>query len=113
MAKKSRTADKKRSSANVFSSTLSGVVNKIAKFAVVCIVVFVAYNLIDGQIELSQKRETLSLLEKQKQELMLSNEEKKELIDKSDEDEFVEQIAREYFGFAYPDEQIYIDISGS
>jgi cell division protein FtsB len=44
---------------------------------------------------------------------MISNAEKKELIEKSDQNEFVERIAREYFDFAYPDEQIYIDISGS
>ena len=29
------------------------------------------------------------------------------------QNEFIEKIAREYFDFAYPDEQIYIDISGS
>jgi len=83
------------------------------KLAVVCVAVYVAFSLVSLQIELADKQKTLAKLEEQKQELMISNEEKKELIEKSDQDEFVEQIAREYFGFAYPDEQIYIDISGS
>ena len=83
------------------------------KLAVVCVAVYIAFSLVSLQIELAEKRRTLAKLEEQKQELMLSNEEKKQLIEKSDQDEFVEQIAREYFGFAYPDEQIYIDVSGS
>ena len=74
---------------------------------------YIAFTLVSLQIELADKRATLAKLEEQKQLLMISNEEKKELIEKSDQDEFVEKIAREYFGFAYPDEQIYIDISGN
>ncbi|MEE1280467.1 MAG: septum formation initiator family protein [Oscillospiraceae bacterium] len=83
------------------------------KLAVLCVAVWVAFSLVSLQIELSEKREMLSKLEEQRQELMISNAEKKELIEKSDQNEFVERIAREYFDFAYPDEQIYIDISGS
>ena len=83
------------------------------KLAVLCIAVYVAFSLISLQIELAEKKQTLKLLEEQKNTLMISNMEKQELIEKSDEDEFVERIAREYFGFAYPDEQVYIDISGS
>lgn len=82
------------------------------KLAVLCAAIYVAISLISLQIELADKQKTLSKLEEQKKQLMISNEEKKELIAKSDQDEFVEQIAREYFGFAYPDEQIYIDTSG-
>ena len=83
------------------------------KLAVLCVCVWVAFSLVLKQIELSDKKELLKKLEMQKQELMISNAEKKELIEKSDQNEFVERIAREYFDFAYPDEQIYIDISGS
>lgn len=83
------------------------------KLAVLCIAVYVAFTLVSLQIELAEKKQTLKLLEEQKNNLMISNSEKQELIEKSDEDEFVERIAREYFGFAYPDEQVYIDISGS
>jgi len=102
MHKKNRKTAKKRSFVSGFF-----------KLAVVCVAVYVAFSLVSLQIELAEKRKTLAKLEEQKQELMISNEEKKELIEKSDQDEFVEQIAREYFDFAYPDEQIYIDISGS
>ena len=85
----------------------------IATVAALGGVFFFAFHLVSLQIELSEKKEVLAKLEEQKQELMISNAEKKELIEKSDQDEFVEKIAREYFDFAYPDEQIYIDISGS
>jgi len=83
------------------------------KLAVLCIAVYIAFSLVSLQIELAEKKQTLKLLEEQRNNLMISNTEKQELIEKSDEDEFVERIAREYFGFAYPDEQVYIDISGS
>ena len=88
-------------------------VNGFLKMAVLCVAVFVAWKLVEGQIVLSQKQEIFAKLEKQKQEISIANAEKKELIEKSDQNEFVERIAREYFNFAYPDEQIYIDISGN
>lgn len=81
--------------------------------AVLGVVFFVSFHLVMLQIELAEKKAVLAKLEEQKQELMISNAEKKEMIEKSDQNEFVERIAREYFDFAYPDEQIYIDISGS
>lgn len=102
MRKENKNPQKKRSFVNGFF-----------KLAVLCVAVWVAFSLVSLQIELSEKREMLSKLEEQRQELMISNAEKKELIEKSDQNEFVERIAREYFDFAYPDEQIYIDISGS
>ena len=80
---------------------------------VLFLVFFVSFYLVRKQIELADKREILGKLKEQRQELMISNAEKKEMIEKSDQNEFVERIAREYFDFAYPDEQIYIDISGS
>lgn len=87
-------------------------VNGLIKLGILVIAAIIAYNLVDQQIVLADKRKTLAKLEEQKQVLMVSNAEKKQLIEKSDQDEFVEKIAREYFGFAYPDEHIYIDISG-
>lgn len=85
----------------------------VAVVGVLFLVFFVSFHLVRLQIELSEKKAVLAKLEEQKQELMISNAEKKEMIEKSDQNEFVERIAREYFDFAYPDEQIYIDISGS
>jgi len=99
---KKKTAKKERSFA-------SGLI----KLGILVIAAIIAYNLVDQQIVLADKRNTLAKLQEQKQILMVSNAEKKQLIEKSDQDEFVEKIAREYFGFAYPDEHIYIDISGS
>ena len=87
--------------------------NFLTTVIVLGIVFFFAFHLLSLHIELSEKKEVLAKLEEQKQELMISNAEKKEMIEKSDQNEFVERIAREYFDFAYPDEQIYIDISGS
>ena len=85
----------------------------IATVGVLFLVFFISFHLVRLQVELAEKKAVLAKLEEQKQELMISNAEKKEMIEKSDQNEFVERIAREYFDFAYPDEQIYIDISGS
>ncbi len=102
MQEKSRKTKKKHS-----------IVSSFFKLAVLCVVVWVGFSLVSLQIELADKQKTLKKLEEQKEILMISNAEKKEMIEKSDQNEFVERIAREYFNFAYPDEQIYIDISGS
>ena len=88
-------------------------VNGIIKLGILVVAAIIAFSLVSKQIELADKRKTLAKLKEQRQLLMISNAEKKQLIEKSDQDEFVEKIAREYFGFAYPDEHIYIDISGS
>ena len=85
----------------------------IATVGVLFLVFFISFHLVRLQVELAEKKAVLAKLEEQKQELMISNAEKKEMIEKSDQNEFVERIAREYFNYAYPDEQIYIDISGS
>ena len=85
----------------------------VVTVGVLFLVFFVSFHLVRKQLELSEKRAVLAKLEEQMQELMISNAEKKEMIEKSDQNEFIERIAREYFDFAYPDEQIYIDISGS
>lgn len=89
------------------------IVSALLKLAALCVVVYVAFSVISLQIELSEKKRTLAKLEAQRDALSLANQETSELIEKSDQNEFVERIAREYFGFAYPNEHIYIDISGS
>ena len=85
----------------------------VVTVGVLFLVFFVSFHLVRLQVELAEKKAVLAKLEEQKQELMISNAEKKEMIENSDQNEFIERIAREYFDFAYPDEQIYIDISGS
>lgn len=87
--------------------------NGIVKIAIMCFAVYIAFTMISSQVELSEKRKTKAELEEQKIALSVSNEEKKMLIEKSDDNEFIERIAREYYDYAYPDEQVFIDISGS
>ena len=41
------------------------------------------------------------------------NEEIEEILSREDDSEYIERVAREKLGYAYPDERVYIDISGS
>ena len=88
-------------------------VKGIIKIGALCLAAYVAFSMISSQIELAEKRKTLELLKKDKENIMISNAEKQELIKKSSENEFIERIAREYYNFAYPNENVFIDSSGS
>ena len=46
-------------------------------------------------------------IDRQKREIALYN----DALSKEDEDEFIERVARDEYGFAAPDEQIFIPIS--
>lgn len=61
-------------------------------------------------IDINVKEDELAALEARLELLKQDNEEKEYLINNSDEAELYEHLARER-GYAYPDEQVYYDVT--
>ena len=80
------------------------------------IIVFCAYMLISlGSLvsELAESRSTLAQVQAEIDETASRIEENKNLLENSTEDELIEKAARERLGFVYPNEQVFVDISGN
>lgn len=75
--------------------------------------VFALSQVVSFQLEIAAEQERLQLLEKQVREQQIENKDIERLLEMEDNTEYLERIAIERLGFAYSDEKIYIDISGS
>lgn len=78
-----------------------------------CVLIYVAVSFVQLQVELSEKRGELALLEKQVEDQLLENQELRSLLDMRQDDAYIERVARDRLDYAYPDEKVYIDISGN
>lgn len=73
-------------------------------------VVYLTVSLISAQFELmTQKREYENLV-RQQEKIQEQVDETQRLADQEDKSEYIEQIARDKLGYAYPGEKIYQDI---
>jgi cell division protein FtsB len=63
--------------------------------------------------ELAESRSTLAQVQAEIDETASRIEENKNLLENSTEDELIEKAARERLGFVYPNEQVFVDISGN
>lgn len=72
---------------------------------------YFAITLIQLQIEISEKKETLAQVQAQYNEKIAENEELEKVIEGGNEDEYIERIARDSLGYVKPGEKVYYDIS--
>lgn len=72
---------------------------------------YFAITLIQLQIEISEKKETLAQVQAQYNEKIAENKELKKVIEGGNEDEYIERIARDSLGYVKPGEKVYYDIS--
>lgn len=82
----------------------------------VCALVFACYFafvILGLQIEISQRKARLDELEQKIEQQFIENAELKRILANGTDEEYVERIAREKLGFAYPDERVLVDVSGS
>ncbi|MEE0927952.1 MAG: septum formation initiator family protein [Acutalibacteraceae bacterium] len=80
------------------------------------IVAFCAYMLVSlgGLVnELAESRKTLAAVETEIKNTEVRLEEKLNLLSNSTEQELIEKAARERLGYVYPNEQIFVDVSGN
>ena len=85
---------------------------RFLKFAVCVFVVYVVYMLVQQQFDIRDGRTQLERVQQQVYEQKLQNKEIERLLGSDDKD-YVERIAKEEYGYAYPNESVYIDTSGN
>ncbi len=82
------------------------------RLLVLCVAGYLVFiNLRDLAVLVDVKNEEKTANEK-KQALVLSNEEKTALLAEDSYSKIIEKAARERYGYVFPGEEIYIDISG-
>lgn len=85
----------------------------LLKIGAIAFGVYFLYSLITTQVGITQKKAELDALRKEYSETLIRNEELQRTLDSYGTDEFIEQQARAKLGYAYSDEHIYIDVSGT
>ena len=87
--------------------------NTLLRVSVLLFLLYVVVSLVQIQGNIQKNREQLALLEQQNEEQRIANKELERILSDGAEEEYIERIAREQLGFAYPEEQVLVDISGS
>ena len=86
--------------------------NWLMRVVVLCSIVCVAVSLISMQVEVTSKRRHLAAIEREIYRQEMENAEIKRILDGGTDREYIERVARDKLGYAYPDEKIFIDRSG-
>lgn len=94
------------------SAERKGKIPLIIKLAVVAVCAFSIFSSIQLGVTISQKNHELDILNTQIAEQTLQNREISQLITSAD-DGYMERMAREKLGYVYPQEQVYVDVSGN
>ncbi len=84
----------------------SGLVLKIAFLA---FAVYVVISFTVMQIDIAKRRDDLSLLQQQLQEQEYIKNEIADILNSGENTEYITKIAREKLGFAFPDEEVFVD----
>ena len=83
------------------------------KITTFCFIVCAAVAFIQSQADVVSKRRELAALQESIKLQQASNDEIKRILEGGNDMEYIERIAREKLGYAYPDEKIFIDRSGN
>lgn len=84
----------------------------ILRLLILCVCAYFTVTLASLWGELNDKRLELEALNQKKETIVNEVEELRSLLD-SDDKKIIEKAARERFGYAYPNEQIFKDTSGN
>ncbi len=87
--------------------------NWLVRFFMLCFVGYVAISLIGMQVEVTAKRRQLLALQQSIEQQKRINAETERLLNGENDEEYIERVARDKLGYAYPDEKIFIDRSGN
>ncbi len=85
----------------------------VYKFAVVAFLAYGLFNIVSLNFDVASKEQELQELNDQVEILEQQNEEALRQSELDENNEYIEKVAREKLGYAYPNERIYVDISGS
>ena len=85
---------------------------KLLKIAVALASAYLVVSFVSGQLEVSAKQHQLAEITAQVEQQAEKNIEMQAMMDAENEDAYIERVAREKLGYAYPNERVFIDISG-
>ncbi len=85
----------------------------IIKLVILAVCVFSIVSTIQIQLEVGAKNEELDKLNQQIVEQTLKNKEIEKLVESTDDSGYMERMARGKWGYVYPQERVYVDISGN
>lgn len=85
----------------------------LLRLLLVGVVVYVSVAFVQQQVELSRMRYELAGIENETRQVELANQELKSLLDMRQDAEYIERVARDRLDYVYPDEQVFLDVSGN
>ncbi len=85
----------------------------IVRLIVIGVSVYMIISLVGLWRDLDESKATLSAYQQKKEATQFQIDELKALLSDDSKKAVIEKAARERFGYAYPDEEIYIDASGN
>lgn len=85
----------------------------LVRLSVFGFVLYVAVTLIGMQMEVTTKRQELLALQQSVEQQKQINAETERMLVLGEDEEYIERVARDELGYAYPDEKILIDQSGN
>ena len=87
--------------------------NRLIRLAVVLVASYFLVTLVQLQLDIYKQRRVLEQLNTQCLDQKSANDDVERYLSLHDDTELIEKIAREKLGFAYPDETVCFDASGS
>ena len=97
------------------STTKKGKISIKKLIAIVAIAIFLLYILVSVitiQVDINKQKSELAALYAQLENQQILNSELADMIDAGGVEDYLIRIAREKYGYVFPDEEVYIDISG-
>lgn len=85
----------------------------ILRLCMVVIVAYAAVSLIDMQVTLSARAQERDELQQRVETQRIANKELERQIAAGVDEEYIERVARDKLDYVYPDERVFVDISGS
>lgn len=81
----------------------------VLKVAFVAFAVYVAVSFTVMQFDIAKRRDELSLLQQELKEQEYIKNEITDILNSGENTEYIMKIAREKLGFAFPDEEVFVD----
>ncbi len=78
---------------------------------IVALVVYFAVSMVSSAKEIQSKQDDVNALQSELNDKLAENEDLQGVIDSGDKDEYIQQVARDKYGYKMPEDRVYQDIS--
>lgn len=86
--------------------------SSFVKILIVVCVLYFTVTLVNTQLEIASKRQELAQVQALCEQQRIANKETQRTLKLGEEEEYIARAARDKLGLGYPDERVFIDISG-